>query len=39
MTFRELHYGELPLLLPNAWDLPSALALLATAAGRPGKPI
>lgn len=28
MTFRDLHYGELPLLLPNAWDVPSALALL-----------
>jgi 2-methylisocitrate lyase-like PEP mutase family enzyme len=29
MTFRELHYGDAPLLLPNAWDVPSALALLA----------
>ena len=28
MTFRDLHYGELPLVLPNAWDVPSALALL-----------
>jgi 2-methylisocitrate lyase-like PEP mutase family enzyme len=28
MTFAELHFGELPLLLPNAWDVPSALALL-----------
>lgn len=28
MTFTDLHYGELPLLLPNAWDVPSALALL-----------
>jgi 2-methylisocitrate lyase-like PEP mutase family enzyme len=28
MTFRDLHYGELPLRLPNAWDVPSALALL-----------
>jgi 2-methylisocitrate lyase-like PEP mutase family enzyme len=28
MTFRDLHYGDLPLLLPNAWDVPSALALL-----------
>lgn len=28
MTFRELHYGDLPLVLPNAWDVPSALALL-----------
>jgi 2-methylisocitrate lyase-like PEP mutase family enzyme len=28
MTFHELHHGELPLLLPNAWDVPSALALL-----------
>jgi 2-methylisocitrate lyase-like PEP mutase family enzyme len=26
MTFRDLHYGDLPLLLPNAWDVPSALA-------------
>ncbi|MGQ4510914.1 isocitrate lyase/phosphoenolpyruvate mutase family protein [Streptomyces sp. DW26H14] len=27
MTFRELHHREgLPLLLPNAWDVPSALA-------------
>ncbi len=28
MTFKDLHYGEVPLLLPNAWDVPSALALL-----------
>jgi 2-methylisocitrate lyase-like PEP mutase family enzyme len=28
MTFKDMHYGELPLLLPNAWDVPSALALL-----------
>ena len=28
MTFKDLHFGELPLLLPNAWDVPSALALL-----------
>ncbi len=28
MTFADLHQGELPLLLPNAWDVPSALALL-----------
>ncbi|MGX9788972.1 isocitrate lyase/PEP mutase family protein [Mycobacterium sp. MMS18-G62] len=28
MTFADLHFGELPLLLPNAWDVPSALALL-----------
>jgi len=26
MSFHDLHYGELPLLLPNAWDVPSALA-------------
>jgi 2-methylisocitrate lyase-like PEP mutase family enzyme len=26
MTFAELHHEELPLLLPNAWDVPSALA-------------
>jgi 2-methylisocitrate lyase-like PEP mutase family enzyme len=29
MTFADLHRGELPLLLPNAWDVSSALALLA----------
>jgi 2-methylisocitrate lyase-like PEP mutase family enzyme len=28
MTFNDLHHGELPLLLPNVWDVPSALALL-----------
>ncbi len=28
-TFTDLHHGRLPLLLPNAWDLPSALAFLA----------
>jgi 2-methylisocitrate lyase-like PEP mutase family enzyme len=28
MTFRDLHFGDAPLLLPNAWDVPSALALL-----------
>ena len=28
MTFADLHRGALPLLLPNAWDVPSALALL-----------
>jgi 2-methylisocitrate lyase-like PEP mutase family enzyme len=26
VTFRELHAGALPLLLPNAWDVASALA-------------
>lgn len=26
MTFHDLHYGPAPLLLPNAWDVPSALA-------------
>jgi 2-methylisocitrate lyase-like PEP mutase family enzyme len=26
MTFPELHQGTSPLLLPNAWDVPSALA-------------
>jgi 2-methylisocitrate lyase-like PEP mutase family enzyme len=26
MSFRDLHYGDEPLLLPNAWDVPSALA-------------
>ena len=29
MTFRDLHDGELPLLLPNAWDVASALAFAA----------
>jgi 2-methylisocitrate lyase-like PEP mutase family enzyme len=29
MTFGELHDGDLPLLLPNAWDVASALAFLA----------
>ncbi len=28
-TFRELHYSESPLLLPNAWDVGSALAFAA----------
>lgn len=28
MSFHELHDGELPLLLPNAWDVSSALAYL-----------
>jgi 2-methylisocitrate lyase-like PEP mutase family enzyme len=26
MSFRDLHYADEPLLLPNAWDVPSALA-------------
>jgi 2-methylisocitrate lyase-like PEP mutase family enzyme len=26
MTFAELHHRDVPLLLPNAWDVPSALA-------------
>jgi 2-methylisocitrate lyase-like PEP mutase family enzyme len=29
MTFRELHHGGGLLVLPNAWDVPSALALQA----------
>ena len=29
MSFRELHDGELPFLLPNAWDVASALAFVA----------
>ncbi|HEY2062560.1 MAG TPA: isocitrate lyase/phosphoenolpyruvate mutase family protein [Amycolatopsis sp.] len=29
MTFAELHQGPEPLVLPNAWDVPSALALVA----------
>lgn len=28
-TFRALHYGHAPLLLPNAWDIGSALAFAA----------
>ncbi|WNO76409.1 isocitrate lyase/phosphoenolpyruvate mutase family protein [Streptomyces sp. AM8-1-1] len=28
MAFHELHHRELPLVLPNAWDVPSALAFL-----------
>jgi 2-methylisocitrate lyase-like PEP mutase family enzyme len=32
-TFASLHDGPVPLLLPNAWDVPSALAFLA--AGHP----
>jgi 2-methylisocitrate lyase-like PEP mutase family enzyme len=27
-SFAELHYRDLPLLLPNAWDVPSALAFV-----------
>jgi 2-methylisocitrate lyase-like PEP mutase family enzyme len=29
VTFHELHRGDRPLLLPNAWDVASALAFLA----------
>ncbi|MEU6854705.1 isocitrate lyase/phosphoenolpyruvate mutase family protein [Actinacidiphila alni] len=28
MSFHALHHGELPLVLPNAWDVPSALAFV-----------
>src|SRR4051794_6983731 len=28
VTFHDLHHGERPLVLPNAWDVPSALAFL-----------
>ncbi len=28
MTFSDLHHAELPLLLPNAWDVASALAFV-----------
>ncbi len=28
MTFSDLHQADKPLLLPNAWDVPSALAFL-----------
>ena len=27
-SFAELHHRDLPLLLPNAWDVPSALAFV-----------
>jgi 2-methylisocitrate lyase-like PEP mutase family enzyme len=29
LSFRELHHQDLPLLLPNAWDVASALAFVA----------
>jgi 2-methylisocitrate lyase-like PEP mutase family enzyme len=29
MTFHDLHHQDSPLVLPNAWDVPSALAYLA----------
>jgi 2-methylisocitrate lyase-like PEP mutase family enzyme len=29
LSFAELHQRDLPLLLPNAWDVPSALAFVA----------
>ena len=29
MSFRELHFQDVPLLLPNAWDVGSALAFVA----------
>ncbi|WP_431279179.1 isocitrate lyase/PEP mutase family protein [Leifsonia poae] len=29
MTFRDLHFTDLPLLLPNAWDVASALGFVA----------
>jgi len=28
MSFHDLHHGDRPLVLPNAWDVPSALAFL-----------
>ncbi|GAA4348202.1 isocitrate lyase/PEP mutase family protein [Angustibacter luteus] len=28
MSFADLHHADLPLLLPNAWDVPSALAFV-----------
>jgi 2-methylisocitrate lyase-like PEP mutase family enzyme len=28
MTFSDLHHRDKPLLLPNAWDVPSALAFV-----------
>lgn len=30
MSFRDLHYSDEPLLLPNAWDVSSALAFYDT---------
>jgi 2-methylisocitrate lyase-like PEP mutase family enzyme len=29
MSFHDLHHQDSPLVLPNAWDVPSALAYLA----------
>src|SRR5580692_7973617 len=29
MSFRDLHHQGVPFVLPNAWDVPSALAYLA----------
>ncbi len=29
MSFHDLHYQGVPFVLPNAWDVPSALAYLA----------
>jgi len=29
MSFHELHHQGVPFVLPNAWDVPSALAYLA----------
>lgn len=29
MSFHDLHHQDLPFVLPNAWDVPSALAYLA----------
>jgi 2-methylisocitrate lyase-like PEP mutase family enzyme len=36
MRFGDLHYGDAPLLLPNAWDVPSALALVDAGFGAIG---
>lgn len=29
MSFHDLHHQGVPFVLPNAWDVPSALAYLA----------
>lgn len=37
-TFSDLNHGPLPLLLPNAWDVPSALAFVAEGTRRSAPP-
>jgi 2-methylisocitrate lyase-like PEP mutase family enzyme len=36
MSFHDLHHGDRPLVLPNAWDVPSALAFLGAGFGAIG---